>query len=167
MKPKTILRLDRANLKILSTLQKNGKISFQKLSEAVGLSPSPCFFRVRNLEKVGVIRCYNAQIDLEKFCPYVMVMTEITLEKHSSDYEKQFRRHIDNVPEIISAYMVSGRFDFLLHFVCSGIDRYMSLTQELSNANLGITHLTSYIILATVKAFDGYRLMELTEGAAL
>ncbi len=164
MKPKPAVPIDRANLKILSALQKNGKISFQKLSEVVGLSPSPCFFRVRNLEKAGVIRCYGAQIDLVKFGPHVMVMTEITLEKHTAEYEKQFVKYISGVPEIVSAYMVSGRFDYLLHFVCSGINRYMSLTEELSDANVGISHMSSYIILATTKPFEGYPLAQLAAG---
>ena len=91
------LQIDRANLRILQALQKNSKLSFNELSEAVNLSPSPCFFRVRKLEQAGVIRSYHAHIDLERLGPHVMVMTEITLEKHTPQFAK-FQQYLEGVP---------------------------------------------------------------------
>jgi Lrp/AsnC family transcriptional regulator of ectoine degradation len=161
---KQTLQIDRANLKILQALQKNSKISFHELSEAVNLSPSPCFFRVRKLEQAGVIRSYGTHIDLERLAPHVMIMTEITLEKHTPEYEEKFQRYLLNIPEVVIAYLVSGHFDYLLQFVCRDIERYMALTQEMSEANIGINHLTSYVILGTSKPFCGYPLAELVAG---
>lgn len=155
------LSIDRVNLEILTALQKNAMLSFQELSEAVGLTASPCFFRVKKLEKAGVICGYGARIDLAKFAPHVTVMTEITLEKNAPNRDRPFRRYIDNIPEIVSAFQVSGRFDYLLQLVCRDIERYVSVTQRMTDADIGITHLVSYIILETAKPFEGFPLRTL------
>jgi DNA-binding Lrp family transcriptional regulator len=161
---KQTLQIDRANLRILQALQKNCKMSFHELSEAVNLSPSPCFFRVRKLEQAGVIRSYHTHIDLERLGPHVMIMTEITLERHTPQFHDKFQQYLVDVPEVVIAYMVSGHFDYLLQFVCKDIERYMALTQAMSDANIGISHLTSYVILGTSKPFSGYPLAELVAG---
>ena len=60
------LKLDRLDLRILSQLQKNGRITNVDLADAVGLSPSPCLIRVKRLEQAGYIAGYGAQLRLEK-----------------------------------------------------------------------------------------------------
>ena len=160
---KRALEIDAVNLKILRTLQKNGKTSYQELSAMVNLSPSPCHFRVKSLEQLGVIRGYRAEIDLVKFGPHVQVLTEISLEKHTQDREHQFRRYINSVDEVVFAYEVGGHFDYLLHFVCRDIDRYMRLTEEMTKADIGIIRLTSHIVLGIAKSFQGFPLAALSK----
>lgn len=162
-KRKRAQAIDCANLRILTALQEDGKTSYQELSEMVNLSPSPCHFRVKSLEQLGVIRGYRAEIDLVRFGPHVQVLTEISLEKHTQDREHQFRRYINNVDEVVFAYEVGGRFDYLLHFVCRDIDRYMRLTEEMTKADIGITRLTSHIVLGTAKSFQGFPLGALSK----
>lgn len=160
-KPPHSVLLDRANLQILAALQKDAKLSFEQLAAAAGLSASPCFSRVKKLEQAGVIRRYGARLDLTRLGPHVTVMTEVTLEKHTSDRDISFRRYINSLPDIVMALQVSGRFDYLLQFVCRDIDRYMSLTQQMVAGGIGIATLASYIVLETAKPFEGYPLRPL------
>ena len=78
----TDCKLDRIDLRILSQLQKRGRITNVELADAVGLSPSPCLIRVKRLEKAGYIIGYGAQIQLEKLGDVQIVFTEVTLADH-------------------------------------------------------------------------------------
>ena len=75
-------KLDRIDLRILSQLQKKGRITNVELADAVGLSSSPCLIRVKRLEKAGYIVGYGAQIQLEKLGDVQIVFTEVTLADH-------------------------------------------------------------------------------------
>ena len=70
------VKLDRLDLRILSHLQKNGRITNVDLADAVGLSPSPCLMRVKRLETAGYISGYGAQLRLEKLGDTLTVFTE-------------------------------------------------------------------------------------------
>ena len=87
-------KLDRLDLRILSQLQKNGRISNVDLADAVGLSPSPCLIRVKRLEQAGYIGGYGAQLRLEKLGDTLTVFTEVTLsDHHREEHQDQSEKH--------------------------------------------------------------------------
>ena len=78
-------RLDAIDLKILAELQRDGRITYQRLSELVGLSPRPCLERVRRLERDGILLNYTVRVDLRKLADVVLVFAQISLAKQGRE----------------------------------------------------------------------------------
>ncbi|GLY59199.1 AsnC family transcriptional regulator [Pectobacterium brasiliense] len=117
-------KLDSFDRKILTALQIDGRLSNIELSEKIGLSASPCLRRVRNLEKQGIIRGYAASLDRDQVGLGVTVMVGLKVEKHDYEQATQLREALGRLPEVISAYLVSGDSDFLLHVVVPDLKAY-------------------------------------------
>jgi DNA-binding Lrp family transcriptional regulator len=140
-------KLDRIDLKILYELQKDGRITNVNLSEAVGLSPSPCLMRVKRLEQAGLIKGYSAQIELAKLGDTLMVFTEVTLADHRRTDFGRFEDAVRRIDEIIECHLVSGGYDYLLKFVTRGIVHYQEIIERLLEQNVGIEKYFSYVVI--------------------
>ena len=141
-------KLDRIDIRILSELQVNGRISNSDLADAVGLSSSPCLIRVRKLESAGFIKGYGAQIELAKLADPQVVFTQITLSNHRREDFVRFEVAVRKLDELLEAHLVSGGFDYLLKFMTRGIAEYQLLIDELlSQEELGIVKYFSFIVL--------------------
>lgn len=140
-------KLDRINVRILSELQRNGRISISDLAEVVGLSSSPCLKRVRQLEAAGYILSYGAQLDLMKLCNPQVVFTQVTLASHQTQDFSRFESKLKKMDELIEAHVVSGGFDYLLKFVTPGITEYQTLMDAMLMQNVGIIKYFSFIVL--------------------
>jgi len=145
----TSCKLDRIDLRILAALQKNGRMSNVELASAVCLSPSPCLVRVKRLEKAGYIDGYSARLDLAKLGDVLNIFTEITLNDHHFEDFRRFEKAIIEVDEIIECHLVSGGYDYLLKFVCRGVNHYQAVIEGLLERNIGIAKYFSYIIIKT------------------
>lgn len=141
------LKLDRIDIRILSHLQKNSRITNVMLADAVGLSQSPCLIRVKRLEKAGYITGYGAHIPLEKLGNVQIVFTEVTLADHRSEDFARFERGIRNIDEIVECHLVSGGYDYLLKFVTRGVSHYQSVIEGLLEQHLCIDKYFSYIVI--------------------
>ncbi|QQN74928.1 Lrp/AsnC family transcriptional regulator [Croceicoccus sp. YJ47] len=141
------LKLDRIDLKILARLQESGRITNVELSDAVGLSPSPCLTRVKRLEKAGYISGYGAQIDLKKFGEFLTVFTEVTLSEHRRGDFNRFENRIVKLDEIVECHLVSGGYDYLLKFVTRGVSHYHSIIEGMLENDYGIGKYFSYVVI--------------------
>src|SRR5690349_10450139 len=108
------LELDAIDLRILSALQSDGRLTNQELADHVGLSPSPCLRRVRRLEKDGFIRTYRAVVDRDSG---LTVFADIKLEKHSRENAAALQDALIAMPEVVACHMVSGTADFIAEIV--------------------------------------------------
>ncbi|WP_213303224.1 Lrp/AsnC family transcriptional regulator [Paraburkholderia sacchari] len=142
-------KLDRIDLRILSQLQKRGRITNVELADAVGLSPSPCLIRVKRLEKTGFIVGYGAQIQLEKLGDMQVVFTEVTLADHRREDFIRFVNAVKDVDEIIECHLASGGYDYLLKFVTRSVSHYQNIIEGLLERDIGIEKYFSYIIIKT------------------
>jgi DNA-binding Lrp family transcriptional regulator len=140
-------KLDRIDIKILSELQKNGRVSNVDLADAVGLSPSPCLKRVKSLQKAGYIVGYNAQINLAKLGPTLLVFTEVTLADHRHSDFTRFEAAVKRFDEIIECHLVSGGYDYLLKFITRSITEYQEIIESLLDMNIGIEKYFSYVVI--------------------
>ena len=140
-------RLDRIDLKILARLQRHGRMTNVMLSEAVGLSASPCMARVRRLENAGLITGYGAQINLAKLGETVSVFTEVTLADHKLDDFARFETEIRGVEELVECHLISGGYDYLLKFVARGVGHYQEIVEDLLKREIGIAKYFSYIVI--------------------
>jgi DNA-binding Lrp family transcriptional regulator len=154
-------RLDRLDLKILATLQATGRITNLELAETIGLSATPCLQRVRRLEVAGYIKGYGAELDIDRLCSTIAVFTEITLRNHGREDFLRFEQTIQDVPQIVAAYLVSGGYDYLVQFVARNILEYQSVVESLLDRDLGIEKYFSYVVIKPVKRSRGYPLAAL------
>ena len=143
-------KLDRIDLRILSQLQKSGRITNVDLADAVGLSASPCLMRVKRLEKAGYIAGYGAHIQLHKLGETVTIFTEVTLSDHRSHDFARFEAAIRAVDEVIDCHLVSGGYDYLLKFLARSIQHYQDTIENLLARNIGIEKYFSYVVIKTV-----------------
>ena len=147
--------LDRIDIKILAALQRDGRMSIEKLSAAAGLSARASLERVRRLEATGVIRGYRAVIELGKLSRPVNVFAEIVLEKHVQ--QAQFEQRLAAVENIVECWQVSGDTDYLARFVCADLAAYEELTTRLiDDEKLGVARIISHVALRPVRRFAGY-----------
>src|SRR5690349_18450838 len=95
-------KIDRIDLKILSALQDQGRMSNLELAAKAGLSASPAHARHRSLERSKVIQGYRADIDLAKLTDYVEILSFFTLHKHGRTQQGAFERLIERTPQAIA-----------------------------------------------------------------
>ena len=147
--------LDRIDIKILASLQRDGRSTNEKLAAAVALSPRACLERVRRLEVAGIIVGYQAVIDLALLSKPVTVFAEITLERLGN--QQRFEHGLSAIEEVVECWEVSGTFDYLARFVCADLARYELLTNMLADdSKLGVARIVSHIALRPVRRFSGY-----------
>ena len=119
-----MLKLDRYERAILTTLQSDGRISNRDLAQKVGLSPSPCWRRLRELEQRGIIRGYSAQLDTEQLGFTLRAFAHVSLKNHHPETEGQFDDAIRDWPEILECYMTSGDYDYMLKIVVADMSAF-------------------------------------------
>jgi Lrp/AsnC family transcriptional regulator, regulator of ectoine-degradation genes len=155
------MRLDEFDIKILAVLQGNGRITKLKLAEAIGLSPSPCWERMRRLEEAGYIRGYHAEIDLSRIVRTSTVFVEVSLKSHEAQDFARFERAVQGVPEVVECYAIGGGIDYLLKVVTTDIADYQQLIDDLLQTDIGISRYFTYIVTKPIKSQRVYPLKSL------
>lgn len=159
-----MLKLDDRDLKMLSILREEGRISKAELARRVNLSPAPCWERLKRLEDAGLITGYRAEIALKKLAAHVVVFMAVELASHRVDDFQIFERSIENVDEIIGCWAVGGGFDYILQVVARDIDAYQRLVDRLLEAHVGIARYFTYVVTKPVKFSGKLPLQQLVDG---
>jgi DNA-binding Lrp family transcriptional regulator len=111
------LRLDRIDIGILNHLQQDARITNAELARAVNLSPTPCFNRVRALDKLGLFKQQVTLLNPEVLGLQINVFIQVSLEKQVEDGLRRFEAAIDERPEVMECYLMTGDADYLLRVV--------------------------------------------------
>ena len=148
-------KIDAIDRKILAILQQDAHTTMEKLAEAVGLSPSPCARRVRNLEASGVIKRYVAVVDQDKAGLPVSVFASIKLERQREDELDRFAKAISRWPEIVECYLMTGQRDYLLRIVVKDLPAYEAFLKRTLTRLDGVASIESSFALSQVKHAQG------------
>lgn len=151
MKTVEVKALDRLDMKILSVLQTNGRISYVDLADRVGLSASPCIERVKRLEREGYIEGYYARLSPAALGYHMLVFVEISLHYQSPDAFAEFNEAVRDLPYILECHLVSGDADYLLKARINGMSEYRNLLGDLLLTLPGVKNSKSYIVMEEVK----------------
>jgi Lrp/AsnC family transcriptional regulator, leucine-responsive regulatory protein len=114
------MEIDDTDRRILKVLSTNGRISNADLAREVGLSPSPCWQRVRRLEEAGIISGYAAILDHEALGVGETVMVEVVLDHHDEQSLEGFAKALTAIPEVLEVYLMAGEFDYLVKVAAGG-----------------------------------------------
>ena len=144
--------LDRTDIRILEQLQRDGRLSHVELAERVGLSPTPCTRRVRQLEQEGIIHGYAAILDPKRVGQNVTAYVQIKLERHTDDVIERFRRTLNERPEVVAAHAMTGEMDFLLQVIVPDLDALGRFTLHQLLKLPGVRDVRSSLVLETLKA---------------
>lgn len=150
-----MVKLDARDLAILKVLSAEGRITKAELAEKVGLSPTPCWERLRKLETGGVIEGYGARISLKALGPHVTVFVAMELDRHKVGDFQVFERAVIAHEEITWVWGLGGGFDYLMQVVTRDIDSYQRLIDSLLEARIGLARYYTYIVTKPVKASTG------------
>lgn len=146
-----MMKLDRFDLKILDILSRDGRITKSKLAEAINLSVSPCWERVKRLEKAGIIEGYTARINADVLVPRNPVWVQIELKQHNAESFARFEALVMQTPEVTECVAVGGGVDYLVKFEARTIDSYQRLMDKWLVSEAGIERYFTYIVTKTVK----------------
>lgn len=147
--------LDKTDLQILKTLQKNAKLTTKELADAVNLSPTPVFERQKRLERKGYIRKYVAVLDPEKLGLGLLVFCKVKLKQINHEIADRFVHRILLIPEVTECYNTSGAYDYLLKVRARDMKHY----QEFILSKLGdiesVGSIESTFVMSEVKQGGG------------
>jgi Lrp/AsnC family leucine-responsive transcriptional regulator len=145
------MKLDRLDRKVLNELQRDGRISNVDLATRVNLSESACLRRVRALEQAGLIERYVALLDQKKVGLSGTVFVHIVLRREEQSELAAFEAAIQNIPEVMECYLMTGEFDYLLRLVVSDMADFERLHNDALTRLPGVSRVNSSVAIRTVR----------------
>jgi Lrp/AsnC family leucine-responsive transcriptional regulator len=143
--------LDKTSLRIIDHLQRDSTLSVQQLAEAVGLSPTPVWRRLKALQDSGVLRARVTLVDREKLGLAICVLAHVTLVRHSEGAVEAFERMVRASPEIMECASTTGESDYLIKVVAPDMKAYDRFLQEKLFRQPGVASIKSSVVLREVK----------------
>jgi Lrp/AsnC family transcriptional regulator, leucine-responsive regulatory protein len=144
------MKLDRYDRVILQALQQDGRISNVQLAARVNLSESACLRRVRALEQDGLIERYVALLNQKKAGVGGTVFVHIALRREEQSELAAFEKAVQDIPEIMECYLMTGEFDYLLRVVVSAMADFERVHNEALTRLPGVARVNSSIAIRTV-----------------
>ena len=145
-----IKSMDNFDKRILACLQKDASLSLSEIAERVGLSSTPCWRRIQNLEKVGVIEGRVALLDSMKLNVGVTVFVALKTNEHSQDWLEKFASYVDTIDEVVEFYRMSGDVDYMLRVVVPDIAAYDEVYKRLIAVG-GLSDVSSSFAMERIK----------------
>ena len=144
------MTIDTIDFRILARIQADGRITNQDLAERVGLSPSPCLRRVRNLEADGVIRGYVGLVDPIALGLTVTAFVRVRLDGQDDRHLAVFEERVASFPEVMECYLMTGESDYQLRVLVASLAAFEDfLRQKLTKID-GVSQVTSSFALRPV-----------------
>lgn len=150
--------LEPADVRILEALQEDGRLTNQALAEKVGLSTSPSWRRVRQLEETGVIQGYRAVLDRKAIGLGVLAFIRVKIDSHSAAEAETFAAEVIGLDEVVACYSIAGDADFLLQVVSPDLDAYADFVMSTLRRLPRIKEMQTTFVLKEIKGFDGFPL---------
>ena len=143
--------LDKTDRTLLALLQKDCTLSLQALADAVNLTTTPCWKRLKKLEDDGIIRARVALLDGEKLGLSLTAFMLIKTQQHSSDWFQQFVAVVKPMPEVMAFYRMAGEYDYLLRIQVADMKSYDAFYKRLVNGVPGLIDVTSSFAMEEIK----------------
>lgn len=146
-----MLKLDRTDRRILEALQQDSRISNQDLAEKVGLSPSPCSRRVKQLEEAGFIEGYVARLNRSQLDLKLTAYIQIALDRHTPDRFEAFDKVVTRCPEVVECYLVTGQSaDYTVKVVVPDMEYFQAFLLNTITQIPGVTGVHSSFVMKRV-----------------
>jgi Lrp/AsnC family transcriptional regulator len=143
--------MDQFDRAILALLQEDGTLALNEIAAKVGLSPTPCWNRVRKMEESGIIARRVAVLDPGKLGLGVTIYVSIETNDHSEGWLARFAEVVRQMPEIVDVYRMSGDVDYMMRVIVPSIDAYDAFYRRLIR-DIPLKNVTSRFAMEKVKS---------------
>lgn len=143
--------LDKIDIKLLSELQANSRLTTKELAQIVNLSTTPVYERVKRLENDGYIAKYVALLDSRKLNLSFTVFVNVKLIRQTTDGAKEFINAIKDLPEVVECYAVSGKYDYILKVQAPNMEYYRNLILEVLGRIESVGSVESTFVMSELK----------------
>ena len=144
--------IDATDCAMLKLLQEDGRASNVKLANTLNLSETPCWRRLKRLEKVGYIQAYQANLDRKRLGFGVLAFVEISFSTHTEEALVNFEQAVQKIPEVLFCHNISGESDSLLQVVSENLESYEKLSRNVIRRLPGVTSVKTSFSLKEIKA---------------
>tara|TARA_R110000764_G_scaffold174507_1_gene260984 strand:+ start:223 stop:675 length:453 start_codon:yes stop_codon:yes gene_type:complete len=142
--------MDKLDREILKLLQEDATLSVNEMAEAVGLSTTPCWRRIQNLEKQGIIKKRVALLDAEKLNLGMTVFVQVKAAQHDTNWLSRFAEHAAGIEQIVEFYRMSGEYDYMLKVVVSDMKAFDVFYKKLVGG-IELSDVTSSFAMEQIK----------------
>jgi len=142
--------MDSVDRKILNMLQADASLTVKQIAAQIPLSVTPCWKRIQKLEAQGFIRARVALLDPKKINANVTVFVAIRTDRHTTQWIERFSRAVNDMPEVMEIYRMSGEIDYLLRVVVSSIEAYDRFYKNLVD-RIELSNVTSSFAMEQMK----------------
>ncbi|PNC15413.1 Lrp/AsnC family transcriptional regulator [Enterobacter quasihormaechei] len=143
--------LDKIDRKLLSLLQSDCTLSLQALADAVNLTTTPCWKRLKKLEDDGILLGRVALLDPEKLGLGLTAFVLIKTQHHSSEWYSRFVTQVSDMPEVLGFWRMAGEYDYLMRVQVADMKRYDDFYKRLVNSVPGLSDVTSSFAMEQIK----------------
>ena len=140
------MSLDRTDFGILRLLQNNASLSNKEIAASVGLAPSSAHERLKRLRDDGVLRGAHADVDPKAMGVGLEALLLIGLAKHERGDVDRFMNAVVDIPEVRSAFLITGRWDFVVHVVARDTQHLKDLALDSFTNRPGVTRIETSIV---------------------
>jgi len=144
-------KLDKFDYKILNIIQKNNKITSEKLAKEVGLSSSACQRRINSMRKIGIIEKDVSVLDRNKLNRKITIIVQVLSDKEGVEYDDNFKKKMINTPEVMQCYYVTGDYDYVLLTTFKEMEDYEKFTRKYFLENPNVKRFNSMVVMNKVK----------------
>ena len=145
------MQFDRFDAKILSALQRDGRLSVVDLAEIIGLSPTPCARRIKALESAGAIEGYAAVLNPARIGLAVLAIVQVKLTEHTDETVARFEREIGLMDEVTKCFAMTGSYDFILEVYGKDLEALSNVVLKKLIRVPNVRDMQSSVVLATLK----------------
>lgn len=143
--------MDNTDIKILRLLQKNAQMTYKEIAEAINLTQTPVFDRIKRMENSGIIDKYVTILNRKKVGTSLTVFNQVTMITQTLEISKKFDEAIAKLPEVVECHFVSGGFDYLLKIIVPDMETYHKFHQLKLSIIPGVSLINSYFVMSEVK----------------
>ncbi len=154
------INFDAIDLKLLSELQENGRITNVELASKVGLTAPPCLRRMRTLEQSGAIKGYHADIDPATLGYSIMVFAMVSLKSQAEADLRAFEEHVRSLPNVRECHMLNGEIDFILKIVAHDLQSFQEFLTSQLTAAPNVSSVKTSLTIRTAKDEPGVPIPE-------
>lgn len=151
LEPESTMQLDRMDKRILNELQKDGSITNLELAERIGLSPSPCARRVKQLQDTGIIKGQAILLNPSRLDLKLTALIQISMDRHTPDRFEAFERIVSGYPEVVECLLITGQSgDYQLKVIVPDMEYYQEFLLNKITRIEGVSDVHSSFMLREV-----------------
>ncbi len=153
------MKLDNIDYKLIELLQQNCKQTTKEMADQLDLSTTAVYERIKKLEKQNIITDYVAIINKDKINRSFMAISHIKIKSHSKDAILRFEKKVNQIPEVLECFHVSGEYDYILKIGVQDMDAYREfmLSKLTTMEEVQSTH--SMFVIKEVKNLRTYQVL--------